>query len=122
MADTRNPFEMPDEMRRFAERSIDQARKAFDDYVGAAQGAFAMLDGSAQSAQKGMAELNRQALAYAEENLQATFDFLGRLARVRSVEEAVEVQQEFFRRRGEAAAAQSEGLSATFATATRGGR
>ena len=34
--DTMKPFEVPTDMRKFAEQSVDQARQAFDGFIAAA--------------------------------------------------------------------------------------
>lgn len=41
------PFEIPNELRDFADRSVDQARKAFEGFVGVAQKAVGTLDDAA---------------------------------------------------------------------------
>ena len=35
MSTDKTGFEVPEQMREFAEKSVDQARKAFDDFMGA---------------------------------------------------------------------------------------
>ena len=49
MANT--PFEIPSELRDFAERSVDQARKAFEGFVSVAQKAVGTVDDAASSTQ-----------------------------------------------------------------------
>ncbi|MCZ7643639.1 MAG: hypothetical protein M5U33_14340 [Pseudorhodoplanes sp.] len=39
-------FEIPTEMRKFAEQSMDQARKAFENFIGAAQQAVTDFEGA----------------------------------------------------------------------------
>ena len=55
------PFDIPEEMRNTAEKSVEQARKAFDEIVDATQKAVAQAEGSAQSLRESTADLNRQA-------------------------------------------------------------
>ena len=42
-------YEIPTEMRDFAEKSVDQARKAFESFIGAAQKASTDAEGAAAS-------------------------------------------------------------------------
>ena len=44
-------FEIPREMRTFAEQSVEQARKAFDGFMTAAQKAASSIEGQASAAQ-----------------------------------------------------------------------
>ena len=69
------PFTIPTEMRAFAERSVAQAREAFTGFVDAATKAVGQMQGSAQAAQSGAAEIAQKSISYAEQNVAATFDF-----------------------------------------------
>src|SRR6267142_977998 len=46
-------FEIPPEMRAFAEKSVEQARQAFDGFISAAHRAVTTFEGQAESARKG---------------------------------------------------------------------
>ncbi len=92
------PFDIPEQMRDAADKSVNQAKKAFDDFIDATQKAVANTEGSAQSLREGAADVNRQALAYVEENVAASFELAHRLVRARSVEEVAAIQQEFIQR------------------------
>jgi phasin len=89
------PFDIPEQMRQAAEKSVDQAKKAFDGFVDAGQEAVARAEKSSDALRLGAADVTRQALALAEENVAASFDFAHRLVRARSVEEVAAIQQEF---------------------------
>jgi phasin len=92
------PFDIPEQMRDAADKSVNQAKKAFDDFIDATQKAVTKAEGSAQSLREGAADVNRQALAYVEENVAASFELAHRLVRARSVEEVAAIQQEFIQR------------------------
>jgi phasin len=92
------PFDIPEQMREAADKSVNQAKKAFDDFIDATQKAVSKAEGSAQSLREGAADVNRQALAYVEENVAASFELAHRLVRARSVEEVAAIQQEFIQR------------------------
>ena len=67
-----------------------------EQYLDATQKAVAKAEGSAKSVQEGAAEVNRQALAFLEENVAASFDLAQRLVQARTVEEIAALQKEFF--------------------------
>lgn len=94
----RTPFEIPDQMREMADKSVEQARKALGEYLDATHQAVAKAEGSAKSVRDGAAEVSRQTLAFVEENVQASFDFAHRVVQARTVEEIAALQKEFLAR------------------------
>ncbi len=92
------PFDIPDQMREMADKNVSQAKKALEQYLDAAQKAVANVEGSAKSVQEGAAEVNRQTLAFLEENVAASFDLAQRLVQARTVEEIAALQKEYFTR------------------------
>jgi phasin len=103
-------FEIPEKMREMADKSVEQAKKAFDQFLDATQKAVATAEGSARSLREGAADVNRQALAFIEENVAASFDFAQRLVKARTVEEMATIQQEFVQSQVRAAAEQGQQL------------
>jgi phasin len=91
-------FEIPDQVREMADRSVDQARKALEQFLDATQRAVANAEGSAKSLSESAADVNKQALAYIEENIAETFDLAHRLIQARTMEEMTALQQEYIRR------------------------
>ena len=67
-------LEIPPEVRDFAEKTVDQARKAFDGFVAAAQKASEQTEAAAESATAGVKEVSSKAISYAEANVKAAFD------------------------------------------------
>ena len=63
-----NDFVPPD-MRKFAEQSVQQAKKAFDDLMSATQRAVSTFEGHASSAQTTALELQRKVIGYSERNV-----------------------------------------------------
>jgi phasin len=114
----RTPFDIPDQMRQAADKSVDQAKKAFDQFMDATQKAVAKAEGSMKTARDGAAELNRQALAYVEENVAASFELAQKLARATTVEEVAAIQQDFFKRQAANAAEQAKSLGTMMGRAT----
>lgn len=106
----RTPFDIPDQMRDLADRSVHQAKQAFDQFMDATQKAVSKAEGSAKSLREGASDVNRQALAFLEENLASSFDVAQRLVRARTVEEVASIQQEFLSRQMAAIAEQGKQL------------
>jgi phasin len=103
-------FEIPEQMRAAAERTVGQARKAVEQFLDATQKAVG--EGSDKTMGEGAADLSRQSLAFVEENIAASFDLAQRLVQARTVEEMAALQQEFLRRQMAAAADQGKTLGA----------
>lgn len=113
MADDKNGFEIPDQMRDFAEKSVDQARKAFDDFMNVTQKAVETAEDSATIVQSGATDVNRKTLSFAEEHMDAAFQFAQKLVRAKDVEEMMGLQQDYLRRQMEALGEQARDLSNT---------
>jgi phasin len=105
-------FEIPEQMRQAADKSVGQARKAVEQFLDATQKAVASVEGSAKSVGEGAADLSRQSLAFVEENVAASFDLAQRLVQARTIEEMAALHQEFIRRQLAAVAEQGKTLSA----------
>src|SRR6266516_4572517 len=74
-------FEIPTEMRQVAEKSLEDAKKAFDGFIAAAQKAAAEIEEQATLAQAGAKDVGRKAMAFAEQNVGTSFEFAQKLAR-----------------------------------------
>lgn len=90
-------FEIPTEMRDFAEKSVEQARKAFDSFISAARKTADTLQGSAEAARSNAQTLSTRSFSFAEQNVNAAFDLAQKLVRSRDVQEAMQHQAEFIR-------------------------
>jgi phasin len=84
-------------MRDFAEKSVEQARKAMDGFIGAAQKTVDTFEGSANTVQASAKDMTRKTFAYAEQNIAAAFDLAQRMVRAKDLQEAMQVQAEFVR-------------------------
>ena len=90
-------YEIPSEMREFAEKSVDQARKAFDGFLGAAHKAVDTLQGSSSSMHTTATDATRKTLGFAEQNIAAAFDHAQKLFRAKDLQEAMQIQTEYAR-------------------------
>ncbi|WP_417675705.1 phasin [Roseibium sp.] len=111
MAAGKSGFEIPEQMRDFAEKSVDQARKAFDDFMNVTQQAVSKVEDSASAMQTGTTDVNRKALTFAEEQVDAAFKFAQDMVRAKDVEEMMSLQQGYLRKQMETLGEQARDLS-----------
>ena len=90
-------YEIPTEMRDFAEKSVEQARKAIDGFMSAAQKTVDTFEGSTNTLQATATDATRKTVSYAEQNLSAAFDLAQRMVRAKDPQEAMQIQAEFVR-------------------------
>jgi phasin len=105
-----NNYEIPAEMRDFAEKSVEQARKAIDGFMGAAQKTVDTLEGSANTVQASATDVTRKTFTYAEQNIAAAFDLAQKMVRAKDMQEAMQYQAEYVRSQFEAMQAQMKDL------------
>ena len=110
MKDPFEQFAIPNEMRAFAEQSVEQARKAFDGFIEAANKAVGQLQGHAKAAQTNATELAHKSMTYAEQNVAATFDFAQKLMRAKDAAELMGLQSEYLSRQMQTISAQVQDL------------
>src|ERR1700747_1659115 len=109
----KDPFEqfaVPSERRAFAERSVAQARQAFEGFVEAATKAVGQMHGSAQAAHSGASEIAQKSISYAEQNMAATFDFAQKLMKAKDGAEVLGLQSEFLSRQMQSLSTQVKDL------------
>ena len=95
MADqTINDF-VPPEMRKFAEQSVTQAKKAFDDLMGATQRAVSTFEGHATTAHSTALELQRKVVGYSERNVSASLEFAQNLLQARDPETLMKLHADY---------------------------
>jgi phasin len=116
------PFEIPNELRDFAERSVDQARKAFEGFVSVAQKTVGAVDGATHNAQNGAKTVSAQILDYAEQNVNAAFDLAHKLVQAKDPQEALAVQSEFLKAQINSLQSQAKELSALIQKSATGGK
>ena len=80
---TNSPFEVPNELRDFAERSVEQARKAFEGFLAVAQRTADAAGDAANTTQAGAKSVGAHVLAYAEQNVNAAFELANKVIRAK---------------------------------------
>ena len=109
----KEPFEqfgMPKELRAFVEQSVTQAKHAFDGFIQAANQAMGQLEGQAQAARGGANEIAHKSMAYAEQNMAATFEFAEKLMQAKDATEVMRLQSDYLGRQMQALSTQVQEL------------
>lgn len=112
------PYEIPTEMREFAERSVSQARKAFEGFMGAIHKTGGTVDGATSSAQGTAKDVTLKAVTFAEKNVTSAFDLAEKLVHAKDVQEVLQLQAEYVRSQMEAIQAQTKELGEAVQKAT----
>ena len=107
-------FEIPADMRRLAETSVAQAKQAFDGFMSAAQQAVSRMESQTAAAQAGATDMSRKAMAFASQNMAASFAFAQTLAQARDVEDVMRLQADFLRAQMPTFTEQARELGAPF--------
>jgi len=93
-----SPFEIPNELRDFAERSVEQARKAFEGFLTVAQRASGVAgEAAANTSPSGAKSVSAHVLTYTERNVNAAFDLAQKLVRAKDPQEALALQSEYMK-------------------------
>jgi phasin len=106
-------FEIPPEMRAFAERSVEQARQAFEGFISAAHRAVSAFEDQAATAHKGAKDVTEKAMTLAEHNIASSFEFAQKLVRAQNVEEVMKLQTDYIRTQMQALTEQAKDLGET---------
>ena len=93
--EARDRFEIPEEMRSMAEASFEQARKAFEKFVTAAQATAGTIEERNATARAGAKDVSSKAIAYAETNVQASLDHAQSLLKAKDLPEMLRLHSEY---------------------------
>ena len=111
MAD--QPFNdfLPPEMRKFADQSVQQAKKAFDDLMNATRTAVSTFEGQASSAQATALELQRKVVSYSEHNVSASLEFAQNLLRAKGPEDVMKLHADYVKAQMQALTEQARDIA-----------
>lgn len=114
MAGEGDRFEIPKEMRSMAEASLDQARKAFDSFIGSAQQTAAAFGGASMGAPGAVAkDISAKAIAFAEKNVQASLAYAQQLIQAKDLTEIMRLHTEYVQAQMRALAEQASEMGQT---------
>src|SRR3954453_3950102 len=99
-------FQIPEEMRTMAERSVTQARQALENYLQAARRTSESMEQTSDKVQAGAKDMAQKTLSAGEQNLRAALDYAQRLGRAKDLQAFTQLQSEFSRTQSEAMQAQ----------------
>ena len=111
MATNSPNFEVPPEMRVFAEKSVAQAKQAFDGFINAARQATAVAETTATQAHSGAKDVAQLAMRYAERNIASSFDFAQKLVRAKDSQEVMTLHANYVQQQMQALTEQAKDLS-----------
>lgn len=83
-------LEVPAELRDLAEKTINQAEKAFSLFFEAATKSMSSVPGAGT-------EVSKQALTFTEQNMKSAFEHARKLVYATDLQEAMRIQSEFLR-------------------------
>jgi phasin len=103
-------FEVPAAFREIAEKSVSQARDAYDKLKSATEEATGLVEETFENARDGALAFSFKAIDAAQSNSNAAFGFARDIFGVKSVSEFVELQSAFARKQFEAVTEQMKEL------------
>jgi phasin len=112
-------FEVPPEMRAFAEKSVEQARQAVDGFISAAHQAMSAFEGQAETARKGARDVTEKAMTFAERNIASAFAFAQDLVQARDLQEVLRLQADYIRQQMQALHEQAQELGESTSKAAK---
>jgi phasin len=88
-------FDIPADMRALAEKSVEQAKQAFDIFISAAQHAVSTAENQAATAQAGAKEVGELAIGFAERNIASSFEFAQKLLQAKEPKDVMALHTEY---------------------------
>jgi phasin len=114
MISTQPRFEIPAEMRDFAEKNVEQARSAFVAFVQNARKVAESAQAQTKTAELPISVAYVRGLELFEQNCASAFDLAQTLVRANSLQDALQIQSDYIR--AQVAALQSQAKELISAT------
>ena len=105
------PFEVPEQMRAFAERGVSQARDTYAKFKDAAETHNGTIEAVFTTVSKGASEYSAKVMEFAKANTTANLDFAQQLLGIKSPSEALELYSSHARKVCETLSAQAKELA-----------
>ena len=105
------PFEVPEQMRAFAEKGVSQARDNYAKFKDAAESHNGTMEAVFTCANKGASDFSAKLMEFIKANTTANLDFAQELLSVKSPSEAMELWTAHSRKAFETLSAQAKELS-----------
>jgi len=104
-------FEIPAEMRAFAEKSVEQAKQAFNTFMSAAQHAASTAENQATTAHSGAKEVGEMAIGFTKRNIASLFEFAEKLTKAKDPQELAALHADYVKSQMAALTDQAKELS-----------
>jgi phasin len=105
------PFEVPEQVRAFAEKGVSQARESYTKFKDAAETHNSTIEAVFTTATKGATDYSAKLLDIVKANTNATFDFAQELVGAKSVPQAMELWSAHAKKQVETLTAQTKELA-----------
>ena len=103
-------IEIPEQVRQIAERNVEQARTAYNQLMDMARQVQNIVSKSSGAMAESAADIQARSLRFAEQNMEAGFQFASELARARDLKEYLEIQSRHAQRQMQTYASQAQEL------------
>jgi phasin len=104
------PFEIPPELRAFTEKSVEQAKQAFDGFISAAHRTVSAFEGQAENTRKDAKDLGEKAVTFAQRNIASSFEFAQKVVHARDVEDMLKLHADYVKAQMQTLAEQAKEL------------
>jgi len=108
--DPKMPLQVPNAVRELAEKTVEEAEKAFGAFMGAASKSIAAVPNPAT-------DLSKRTLTITERNMKAAFDHARRLIHAKDLQEVMQLQAEFLKNQFAATGEQMKELTTQVSSA-----
>ena len=88
--DSKMPMQVPDAVRELAEKTVEQAEKAFAAFMSAANKSVSMIPNPAT-------DISKKTLTITEQNMKTAFDHARKLIHAKDFQEVMQIQAEFLK-------------------------
>jgi phasin len=105
------PFQVPEQVRAFAEKGVSQAREGYQKFKEAAETNNGAMEAAYTSATRGAGDFTAKVIEIAKTNTESAFDFAQSLLSVKSLPDAFELVNSHARKQFEILTAQSKDLA-----------
>jgi phasin len=105
------PFEVPEQMRAFAEKGVSQAREGYAKFKDAAEAHNGTIEAVFSSVNKGASTYSAKVMEFVKANTTTSLDFTQQLFGVKSPSEALELWTSHTRKQLETFTAQAKELA-----------
>ena len=115
-------FELPPDMKAFAEKSVEQAKQAFEGFISAAHQAVSTLEGQSETARQSAKDVTAKAMTFAQKNIASSFEFMQKLVQAKDFQEVLKLQSDYVKTQMQVLTEQAKELGESTAKAAKDAR